>query len=35
VIEIGDVELRFTLMPTDYQFEESTVMLDTRVPSVN
>ena len=35
VIEIGDVELRFTLMPTDYQFEESTVMQDTRVPSVN
>ena len=34
-IEIGDVELRFTLMATDFQLEESTVMLDTRVPSVN
>ena len=35
VIEIGDVELRFTLMATDFQIEESTVMQDTRVPSVN
>ena len=35
IIEIGDVNLRFTLMPTDYQFEESTVMQDTKVPSVH
>jgi len=35
LIEIGDVELKFTLMPTDYQLEESTVVQDTRVPSVN
>ncbi len=35
VIEIGDVSLRFTLMPTDYQFEEDTVVQDTRVPSVH
>jgi len=35
LIEIGDVELRFTLMATDYQLEESTVVQDTRVPSVH
>ncbi len=35
IIEIGDVNLRFTLMPTDYQIEESTVMQDTKVPSVH
>lgn len=32
IMEIGDIDLRFTLMPTDYQIEESTVMLDTKVP---
>lgn len=35
IVEIGDINLRFSLMPTDYQFEESTVMQDTRVPSVH
>ena len=35
VIEIGDIGLRFTLMPTDYQFEEDTIMQDTKVPSVH
>ncbi len=35
ILEIGDVNLRFTLMPTDYQSEESTVMQDTKVPSVH
>ena len=35
IIEIGDVNLRFTLMPIDYQLEESTVMQDTKVPSVH
>ena len=32
IVEIGDVNLRFTLMPTDYQSEESTEIQDTRVP---
>ena len=35
IVEIGDVNLRFTLMPTDYQSEESTEIQDTRVPSVH
>ncbi len=35
IVEIGDVNLRFTLLPTDYQFEESTEMLDTRMPPVH
>ena len=35
IMEIGDINLRFTLMPTDYQIEESTVMQDTKVPSVH
>ncbi len=35
IVEIGDINLRFTLMPTDYQFEESTVMQDTKMPSVH
>ncbi|MFT5426903.1 MAG: hypothetical protein ACI9ZT_001851 [Gammaproteobacteria bacterium] len=35
IMEIGDINLRFTLMPTDYQFEESTVMQDTKIPSVH
>jgi hypothetical protein len=35
IVEIGDVNLRFTLMPTDYQSEEATEIQDTRVPSVH
>ncbi len=35
IVEIGDINLRFSLMPTDYQFEESTVIQDTRVPSLH
>jgi len=35
IMEIGDINLRFTLLPTDYQIEESTVMQDTKVPSVH
>jgi len=34
-MEIGDINLRFTLMPSDYQIEESTVMQDTKVPAVH
>jgi len=34
IMEVGDVNLRFSLLPTDYQFEESTVMQDTKVPSI-
>ena len=35
IVEIGDVNLRFTLMPTDYQSEEATEIQDTRIPSVH
>ena len=35
IVEIGDVNLRFTLMPTDYQSEESTEIQDTRILSVH
>lgn len=32
IIEIGDINLRFTLLSTDYSVEESTVMQNTRTP---
>jgi len=32
IIEIGDINLRFTLLPADYTFEEVTEMLNTRAP---
>lgn len=35
IVDIGDISLRFTLMPTDYQSEESTEIQDTKVPSVH
>ncbi len=35
IVEIGDVNLRFTLMPTDYQSEEATEIQDTRIPAVH
>jgi len=35
IVEIGDVNLRFTLMPTDYQSEEATEIQDTRIPAAH
>ncbi|RKZ49600.1 MAG: hypothetical protein DRQ48_07475 [Gammaproteobacteria bacterium] len=35
IVEIGDVNLRFTLMPVDYQLEEATEMQDTRMPPIH
>ncbi len=35
IVEIGDVNLRFTLMPTDYLSEEATEIQDTKIPSVH
>lgn len=35
IIDIGDISLRFTLMPTDYQSEESTEIQDTKIPSAH
>lgn len=32
IIEIGDINLRFTLLSTDFSVEESTVMQNTRTP---
>ncbi len=32
IIEIGDISLRFTLLPVEYSVEESTVMQNTKVP---
>lgn len=32
IIEIGDINLRFTLLPADYTFEEVTEMQNTRAP---
>ena len=32
IIEIGDINLRFTLLSTDYSVEESTIMQNTRAP---
>ena len=32
IIEIGDINLRFTLLPADYTFEEVTEMQNTRTP---
>ena len=32
IIEIGDINLRFTLLPADYTYEEVTEMLNTRAP---
>ena len=34
ILEIGDVSLRFTLMPIDYQLEDSTEMQDTKIPPI-
>ena len=35
IVEIGDISLRFTFMPIDYQLEESTEMQDTKIPSAH
>jgi len=35
IVEIGDVSLRFTLMPIDYQLEEATEMQDTKIPPIH
>jgi hypothetical protein len=35
IVEIGDVNLRFTLMPVDYQLEEATEMQDTKTPPLH
>ena len=32
IIEIGDINLRFTLLSTEYSVEESTIMQNTRAP---
>jgi len=32
IIEIGDISLRFTLLPAEYSYEEVTEMLNTRAP---
>lgn len=32
IIEIGDINLRFSLIPTDHQIDESTIMQNTRIP---
>ena len=32
IIEIGDISLRFTLLPAEYSYEEATEMLNTRAP---
>ncbi len=32
IIEMGDIALRFTQHPIDYQFNEQTAMLNTKAP---
>ena len=35
IIEIGDVFLRFTQNPEDFQLSEATAMINTRAPEFN